>query len=155
MRRVYAILCLVFLCGQLLLAQEKTVTGLVISSEDGLPMIGVAVMDKQTMNGTTTDVNGEFSLVVSPRTKSLHVSYLGYKTKEVAIVGNSLKVELDPDVVAIDEVMVVAYGTGKKSTFTGSASVVKKESLEKVKASNVTQALQGQSSGVQVLNNSG
>ena len=155
MRRVYAILCLVFLCGQLLLAQEKTVTGLVISSEDGLPMIGVAVMDKQTMNGTTTDVNGEFSLVVSPRTKSLHVSYLGYKTKEVAIVGNSLKIELDPDVVAIDEVMVVAYGTGKKSTFTGSASVVKKESLEKVKASNVTQALQGQSSGVQVLNNSG
>ena len=155
MRRVYAILCLVFLCGQLLLAQEKTVTGLVISSEDGLPMIGVAVMDKQTMNGTTTDVNGEFSLVVSPRTKSLHVSYLGYKTKEVAIVGNSLKIELDPDVVAIDEVMVVSYGTGKKSTFTGSASVVKKESLEKVKASNVTQALQGQSSGVQVLNNSG
>ena len=57
--------------------------------------------------------------------------------------------------VAIDEVMVVAYGTGKKSTFTGSASVVKKESLEKIKASNVTQALQGQSSGVQVLNNSG
>lgn len=85
----------------------------------------------------------------------LHLSYLGYKTKEVAITGRSLRVEMDPDVVAIDEVMVVAYGTGKKSTFTGSASVVKKESLEKIKASNVTQALQGQSSGVQVLNNSG
>ncbi|MGM9758711.1 MAG: SusC/RagA family TonB-linked outer membrane protein [Parabacteroides sp.] len=155
MKKFYEILCVVFLCGQILFAQEKTVTGIVVSSEDGLPMIGVAVMDKQTMNGSTTNENGEFTLTVSPRTKTLHVSYLGYKTKEVAISGSSLKIELDPDVVAIDEVMVVAYGTGKKSTFTGSASVVKKESLEKVKASNITQALQGQSSGVQVLNNSG
>ena len=94
-------------------------------------------------------------MTVSPRTKTLHLSYLGYKTKEVTISGRSMKIEMEPDMVAIDEVMVVAYGTGKKSTFTGSASVVKKESLEKIKASNVTQALQGQSSGVQVLNNSG
>lgn len=155
MKRFFWILFVMSLWGHLLLAQEKTVSGIVISTEDGLPMIGVAVVDKQTMNGVTTNEKGEFSMTVSPRTKTLHLSYLGYKTKEVSITGRSMKIEMEPDMVAIDEVMVVAYGTGKKSTFTGSASVVKKESLEKIKASNVTQALQGQSSGVQVLNNSG
>lgn len=148
-------LLLMSLWGQVLLAQEKTISGKVLSTEDGSPMTGVTIMDKQSMKGTITDMNGDFTLSVSPHAKTLTVSYLGYKTQEVKIVGSSLKIELEPDVVAIDEVMVVAYGTGKKSTFTGSASVVKRESLEKIKASNVTQALQGQSSGVQVLNNSG
>ena len=155
MKRFFWILFVMSLWGHLLLAQEYTVSGIVNSNEDRLPMIGVAVVDKQTMNGVTTNEKGEFSMTVSPRTKTLHLSYLGYKTKEVSITGRSMKIEMEPDMVAIDEVMVVAYGTGKKSTFTGSASVVKKESLEKIKASNVTQALQGQSSGVQVLNNSG
>lgn len=155
MRRFLLILFAMSLWGHLLMAQEKMVSGVVVSTEDGLPMIGVAIVDKQTMNGVTTNENGEFSLTVSSKTKIFQVSYLGYKTKEVPVVGTSFKIEMEPDVVAIDEVMVVAYGTGKKSTFTGSASVVKKESLEKIKASNVTQALQGQSSGVQVLNTSG
>lgn len=155
MKRFLLILFAMSLWGHLLVAQEKIVSGIVVSTDDGLPMIGVAIMDKQSMNGVTTNDKGEFSMSVSNRTKVLHVSYLGYKTKEVPIVGRSMKIELEPDLVALDEVMVVAYGTGKKSTFTGSASVVKKESLEKIKASNVTQALQGQTSGVQVLNNSG
>ena len=155
MKRFFWVLFVMSLWEHLLMAQEKAVSGIVVSTEDGLPMIGVAVVDKQTMNGVTTNEKGEFSMTVSPRTKTLHLSYLGYKTKEVTISGRSMKIEMEPDMVAIDEVMVVAYGTGKKSTFTGSASVVKKESLEKIKASNVTQALQGQSSGVQVLNNSG
>ena len=94
------------LWGHLLLAQEKTVSGIVISTEDGLPMIGVAVVDKQTMNGVTTNEKGEFSMAVSPRTKTLHLSYLGYKTKEVSITGRSMKIEMEPDMVAIDEVMV-------------------------------------------------
>lgn len=59
----------------------------------------------------------EFSIEVTARTKVLHVSYLGYKTKEVPVVGNNLSIQMEPDVVAIDEVMVVAYGTGKKSDF--------------------------------------
>lgn len=155
MRRLLMIFLVMTLWGHLLSAQEKTVSGIVVSTEDGLPMIGVAIMDKQSMNGVTTNDKGEFSMSVSNRTKVLHVSYLGYKTKEVPVSSRSLKIELEPDLVALDEVMVVAYGTGKKSTFTGSATVVKKESLEKIKTSNVTQALQGQSSGVQVLNNSG
>ena len=155
MKKIFSVLFAILLCTQLVVAQNKLVTGVVTSVEDGLPMIGVAIVDKQTMNGVTTNENGEFSIEVTARTKVLHVSYLGYKTVEAPIVGNNLNIKMEPDVVAIDEVMVVAYGTGKKSTFTGSATVIKKESLEKIRASNVTQALQGQSSGVQVINNSG
>lgn len=143
------------LCTQLLYAQDKTVTGVVVSSEDGSPMIGVAVMDKVSMNGVITDFDGKFSITVPTKSKVLQFSYVGFKTKEQAISGKTMKVEMTPDVVNLEEVMVVAYGTGKKSSFTGSATVVKKEALEKVKVSNVTQALQGQSSGVQVINSSG
>ena len=131
------------------------ITGVVFSSEDGLPMTGVAILDKQSSNGVMTDMDGKFSIQVSPRTKSLNVSYLGYKAVDVQIEGTTMKITMEPDLVALDEVMVVAYGTGKKSSFTGSATVVKSEALEKIKASNVTQALQGQSSGVQVLNSTG
>lgn len=85
MKRFFWILFVMSLWGHLLLAQEKTVSGIVISTEDGLPMIGVAVVDKQTRNGVTTNEKGEFSMAVSPRTKTLHLSYLWYKTKEVSI----------------------------------------------------------------------
>lgn len=148
-------LCVALLQIQLLLAQERQITGIVTATDDGMPMLGVAIMDKQTMTGVTTNLEGEFSIRISDKTKTLNVSYLGYKTIDVPVTGNHLAIQMEPDVVAIDEVMVVAYGTGKKSTFTGSASVVKKEALEKIKTSNITQALQGQSTGVQVINNSG
>ena len=153
MRKLLALFAI--LCTQLLYAQDRIVTGVVVSSADGAPMIGVAVMDKLSMNGVITDIDGKFSISVSTKSKVLQFSYVGYKTKEQAITGRDMKVELTPDVVNLDEVMVVAYGTGKKSSFTGSATVVKKEALEKIKVSNVSQALQGQSSGVQVINNSG
>ena len=154
MRKVWVLFFLT-LIGQMLMAQERTVSGVVLSSEDGLPMLGVTVVDKQSMNGIVTDDAGAFTLTIPDKVKTLQVSYIGYKTKEIPVTGQNMRIILDPDLVSIDEVMVVAYGTGKKSTFTGSASVVKKESLEKIKASNVTQALQGQSSGVQVINSSG
>ncbi|WP_280750981.1 MULTISPECIES: TonB-dependent receptor [unclassified Parabacteroides] len=155
MRKLSVLLVILVLSLQGMLAQERQITGKVTSSEDGLPMIGVAVMDKQSMRGVATNADGEFSIRIDERTKSLQFSYVGYKTIEVPITGNSMTVVMDPDFVAIDEVMVVAYGTGKKSTFTGSATVVKSEALEKITTSNITQALQGQSSGVQVINSSG
>lgn len=143
------------LCTQTLLAQEKSISGIVVSAEDGLPMTGVAIMDKVTNHGVTTDQDGKFTIQISPKSKSLSISYLGYKAVEVDIDGKTMRIIMEPDLVALDEVMVVAYGTGKKSSFTGSATVVKSDALEKVKASNVTQALQGQSSGVQVINSTG
>ena len=103
MKRFFWILFVMSLWGHLLLAQEKTVSGIVISTEDGLPMIGVAVVDKQTMNGVTTNEKGEFSMTVSPRTKTLHLSYLGYKTKEVAITGHSLRYGKEIDLYRIGQ----------------------------------------------------
>ena len=141
--------------SQTLQAQERMISGVVVSSEDGLPMVGVSIMDKQSNTGVITDMDGKFTIQVSPKTKSLQVSYLGYKAIETKIDGKTMRIVMEPDLVALDEVMVVAYGTGKKSSFTGSATVVKSDALEKIKASNVTQALQGQSSGVQVLNTTG
>ena len=148
---------LIFLmCIPVLPAQNSVLTGVVVSSEDEQPLIGVTVVDQGLQRGTVTDENGSFSLTLSERTRLLTVSYLGYKTREVPITGHqALRIVLEPDVVAIDEVMVVAYGTGKKSTFTGSATVIKSESIEKIRTSDITQALQGQSSGVQVINSSG
>jgi len=157
MLRFLFILALIVHIGSAV-AQNSTVTGIVTSSEDGLPLTGVAVLDKQTMKGSATNVDGRFTLSISPRSKTLQFSYVGYKTIEVDISNAGLgdiSVVMDPDLVSMDEVIVVAYGTSKKSTFTGSASVVKSEQLEKIKTSNISQALQGQSSGVQVINNSG
>lgn len=155
MKRYLLMFGAISLMGQQIIAQEKVISGIVVSSEDGMPMTGVAIMDKQNSNGVMTDMDGKFTIQVSPKTKSLNVSYLGYKAVDVRIDGSTMKITMEPDLVALDEVMVVAYGTGKKSSFTGSATVVKSEALEKIKASNVTQALQGQSSGVQVLNSTG
>jgi TonB-linked SusC/RagA family outer membrane protein len=148
---------LAFMMQFVVLNAQTTVTGTVTSSEDGLPLAGVAVLDKQTLNGDATDADGRFVIPLTTRSKVLQLSYIGYKTIEIDITSQSgdIKVVMDPDVIAMDEVMVIAYGTGKKSTFTGSATVVKSESLEKIKTSNITQALQGQSSGVQVINSSG
>ncbi len=155
MKHLLPILGAITLLSQPMAAQEKVITGVVVSSEDGLPMPGVTIVDKQTNNGVLTDMDGKFSIEVSPKTKNLSVSYLGYKAVNTHISGNSMTITMEPDLIALDEVMVVAYGTGKKSSFTGSATVVKSDALEKIKASNVTQALQGQSSGVQIINNTG
>ena len=141
--------------SQSLMAQERTITGVVVSAEDGLPMTGVAIIDKTTNNGVTTDLDGKFTIQVSSKTHTLNVSYLGYKAVDARIQGSTMRIEMEPDLVALDEVMVVAYGTGKKSSFTGSATVVKSDALEKIKTSNVSQALQGQTSGIQVINSSG
>ena len=105
MRKLLALFAI--LCTQLLYAQDRIVTGVVVSSEDGAPMIGVAVMDKLSMNGVITDIDGKFSISVSTKSKVLQFSYVGYKTKEQAITGRDMKVELTPDVVNLDEVMVV------------------------------------------------
>ena len=133
------------------MAMERTLYDVIVSSEVGLQMHGITVVDNQTVNGIVTDDAGAFTLTIPDKVKTLQVSYIGYKTKEVPVTGQNMRIILDPDLVSIDEVMVVAYGTGKKSTFTGSASVVKKESLEKIKASNVTQAFKGQIIGVTVF----
>ena len=136
-------------------AQHKEVSGKITASADGQPIVGATVQDKASGQFAISDDKGVYHVFVSEKSTELTVMCLGYKDKIVQISGNVINVALDTDALSIDETMVIAYGQGKKSTFTGSASVVKKEELQRVSSSNISQSLQGLSSGVQVINSSG
>jgi TonB-linked outer membrane protein, SusC/RagA family/TonB-dependent outer membrane receptor, SusC/RagA subfamily, signature region len=141
-----------FLCVGIALAQTP-VKGVVVSAEDNEPVIGATVKVAGSQTGTVTDMNGEFSLNVAPGAR-LEVSYVGMITKAVKASQN-MRIALESDAQAIDEVMVVAYGSAKKSAFTGSASVIKSEELGKRQASDITKTLSGSVAGVQVLSSNG
>ncbi|KAA6337771.1 TonB-dependent receptor SusC [termite gut metagenome] len=130
--------------------QTNTVTGVVLNEEDQEPIIGATVLVKGTPIGVITDWNGKFSLTNIPSSaKMLEISYIGMKTQEIP-VADVVKVLLKSNVQELDEVMVVAYGTSKKSTFTGSAALVKADKLNERPVTNVTSALVGVVPGVQV-----
>lgn len=132
----------------------KTVSGLVLD-EMG-PVIGASVVVKGTTVGTVTDTDGRFSISGVKKGDVIQISYVGYSTQESVWDGKSqLKITLKSDSQDLDEVVVVAYGTAKKSSFTGSASVVKSDQLEKISGTSFAEALQGMSAGVNVSNNEG
>ena len=136
-------------------AQISKVTGTVISEEDGLPVVGASIVVKGTTLGTVTDMDGKFTLTNLPSSaETLMVSFIGMHTQEVKIQP-TLSIVLSADTEVLDEVMVVAYGTAKKSAFTGSASVVKADKLEKRQVSNLTNALSGSVAGVQTQSSNG
>ena len=154
-RKIMLLLACLFVGIGLATAQTQTVTGVVISEEDGQPVIGASVLVKDTQLGTITGIDGDFKLTNVPSSaKTIVISYIGMQTVEVAIKEN-IKVYMKSDSEMLDEVMVVAYGTAKKSAFTGSASVVKGEELEKRQVSNLTNALSGTVSGVQTTSSNG
>ena len=154
-RKLMLLLACLFVGIGLVTAQTQTVTGVVISEEDGQPVIGASVLVKGTQIGTITGVDGDFTLSGVPSSaKTLQISFIGMKTEEVAIKSH-VKVTLKSDSEMLDEVMVVAYGTAKKSSFTGSASVVSSDQIGKIQSSNVTNALSGKVSGVQLNNTTG
>lgn len=132
--------------------QQDEISGKVVS-KDGEPLIGVSVVVKGTTTGVATDINGDFTIKV-PARSVLVFSYIGYQTKEIA-ASPKMRIVLEEDQQQLDEVMVVAYGTTKKSSFTGSAVAVDAEVLSKRQASSVTQSLQSVAPGVQVVMNSG
>ncbi|MDR1724516.1 MAG: TonB-dependent receptor [Tannerella sp.] len=148
------ILC-IFMCGTLtLFAQTRVVKGNVTDT-GGEPVIGAGVVVKGTTNGTITDAEGGFTLTVSS-SATIQVSYIGYKTQEIA-VGNrtTLNIVLEEDEQQLDEVVVVAFGTAKKSAFTGSVGVVDAESISKSLQTNIAQTLVGQVPGLQLANSTG
>ena len=138
-------------------AQTSQISGVVYSEADGEPVIGASVLVVGTDLGTATDIEGKFVIADVPASATtLRVSYMGMATQEVAILrGKTIKVTLTEDGVALDDVMVVAYGTVKKSAFTGSASVVDAAKLEDRQVSNLTNALSGTIAGVQTLSSNG
>lgn len=100
---------------------QVTVKGTVISSENNEPVIGASVLVKGTTNGTITDINGKFTLTnISPTNKTIIVSFIGMETQEVTIKPE-MKIVMTSTTEVMEEVLVVAYGTAKKSAFTGSA----------------------------------
>ena len=132
------------------------VTGQIISADDNQPVIGVSIIEKGTTNGVITDVDGNYSIMVTKSPTSLQFSYIGMKTVEkefTAATRFDLKMESSAEMV--DEVVVVAYGVRKKGPTTGSMSVVKDKIMEAVPTPSFDQALQGQASGLQVLSSSG
>ena len=138
--------------GQVL-AQSQTISGTVLNAADDEPIIGASVQVKGTSKGTITDVDGKFSLEVEPNSV-LVVSFIGMSTQEVA-AKDGVVVNLMEDSKQLEEVMVVAFGTSTKKSFTGAASVVKADEIEKRQTSNVTNSLAGTVAGVQGLSTSG
>lgn len=136
-------------------AQSSSVNGSVTDEEgEGLP--GVTVLVKGTTNGTVTDIEGNYSLNVADAKSTLVFSYIGFKSQEVPVGNNTLlNITLATDSKQLEEVVVVGYGTQKKSDLTGAISSVGAKDIEKAAPVNATQALQGRASGVLVTSNSG
>ena len=135
-------------------AQTRKISGNV-TDESGAPIPGVSVTVKGTTTGTVTNPDGEFSLTV-PENEVLSFSFIGMKTVEMPITSNNVyNVTMQYDVIGVDEVMVVAYGTTKRSSFTGSAKQIGAEELEKSKTVDLAKSMEGKIAGVQVVTNSG
>jgi len=150
--RLTLFLACLFLSVGMALAQTK-VSGTVINAEDGEPVIGASVKVVGTSTGTVTNSDGQFSLTV-PTGSKLEISYIGMISQTLK-AGSNMKVYLEPDNTVLDEVMVIAYGTQKKSAFTGSAAVVGEEEIGKVQVTNAVDALKGKAAGVQINTASG
>ena len=135
------------------LAQTK-VSGTVLSQEDGQPIIGAAVKVAGTSTGLLTDVNGKFSLTLPEGKDQLEITYLGYESQTVK-AKNGMRIFLKADSKMVDEVIVVAFGTAKKSAFTGSAKAVGTEEIALSQTTSVTGALAGNVAGVQLTSDSG
>lgn len=136
--------------------QRLTVNGIVTTLSDNLPLPSASVVEKGTLNATSTDVNGAFTLTVSGEQAVLVVSFIGMKVKEVpATPGTPMLIAMEEDNFNLEEVIVTGYGSVKKEAYAGSASIIKMESLSDVPVTNIGQLLQGSVSGVQFTNTSG
>ncbi|WP_217809499.1 TonB-dependent receptor [Massilibacteroides vaginae] len=134
--------------------QDKRITG-IVTDEKGEPIIGANVVEKGTTNGTITDLDGNFSFEISGSVP-LIISYIGYKEKEVALENQTIfNIKLIEDLQALEEVVVIGYGTVKKSDLTGSVSSIKGTDINSYPSPNVMQALSGKSTGVQVNQTTG
>lgn len=155
MKKLFLLLLTVLLTGAVAMAQ-RTVSGTVVSAQDHEPVIGatVRVVGNESL-GAATDIDGRFEITVPSQYHELTVSSVGMTTKTVAISDSPMTIVLSDLANRLDEVMVVAYGTAKKSEYTGSASVVKSADIADALVSSVTSVLQGKVSGVQTISSDG
>ncbi|GAB2556865.1 SusC/RagA family TonB-linked outer membrane protein [Spirosoma aerophilum] len=149
---------LLLLNGSVLAQANRTtlIRGTVVAAESRQGIPGANIILKNTQVGTTTNADGGFTLSVPEGARTLTVSYIGYLSKDVAISGQSnLSIALEMDDRSLNEVVVVGYGTVKKSDLTGAVSSVKAAELKQTPIANFVQGLQARASGVQVTQNSG
>jgi len=148
-------LLLLFLSAFVLNAQVK-ITGTVYDAENSGPLPGVNIVEKGTANGTISDIDGNFTLTVKNREAQITFSFVGYNAQEVTVGDQlSLVINMTPESISLDEVMVVGYGTMKKSVLTGSIAKIDQAELAKTTDTRIEQALQGRTSGVMIMNTSG
>ncbi len=154
MTRKLLFICLTFsLLGLSAAGQTRQVTGKVTSKDDGLAMPGVNVLVQGTARGTTTDAEGNYTLVLEPGDKTLVFTFVGYTTVTMDVGAQTrLDVTLETDVTALEEVVVVGYGTQRKADITGSISQLEGQEISKQASVNPISALQGKIAGVQITN---
>ncbi len=151
---LFWLLCMLFTTSQLL-AQDRTISGVVTDAEDGESLIGVSVLVKGTTNGAVTDIDGRYVISnVSSDATTLIFSYVGYTTEEVAITGSEINLQMKSG-VELEEVIVMGYSTVKKSDVTAAVSEVKGERLQNIPIGGIDNLLQGKSSGLQVTSMNG
>ena len=149
------VVCMMLLTMSISAYAQKTVSGVVTSSEDKQPLVGVSVVVKGTANGTITDIDGKYSLSV-PEKSTLVFSFVGFTSLEQVFDGSStLNVELKVGADVLNEVVVTGYGTQLKRTLTGNIAKIKSKDIQDVPVSSVDQALQGKAAGVQINGGTG
>ncbi len=151
-----SVLLLLIMSFSVAIAQEITVTGTVTSAEDEEPIPGVSVSVRGTTIGTTTDIEGYYSIDVPSEESVLRFSFVGMLSREI-IVGDqrTIDVELEPDIVGLDEVVVTGYGTQRRRDITGSVASVRSQEIESMPVTGLDRAIQGRAAGVQVTGGSG
>ncbi|MBK86094.1 MAG: SusC/RagA family protein [Flavobacteriaceae bacterium] len=152
-RLIYSFL-LISICSSFAFSQTFSASGTVKSSVDNMPLPGVNIVVKNTSNGTVTDFDGNFSLNDVSSSSVLVFTYLGFEIKEL-MASSNMDVYLVENNESLDEIVLIGYGTKSKKDLTGSVSMVKSETIEKLKPIDVAQALQGRASGVSVTTSSG
>ena len=149
------LVCILIVGIQITNAQVRSISGTVTSTEDGSGIPGVSVVVKGTTLGTITNIDGVYNLDVPADAQTLIFSFVGMKSMEKPISGSVINAALEADVLGLEEVMVVAYGTAKKESLTGSAAVIGEKEIESRSVSSVAQILTGSTTGVQTTAGSG
>ncbi|HMQ60759.1 MAG TPA: carboxypeptidase-like regulatory domain-containing protein, partial [Flavilitoribacter sp.] len=154
MKKVFLMLLLAF-AGMSALTAQRTITGM-ITDDKGEALIGATILVEGTTTGTVTDLDGKFSLQVPEGNNTLLITYTGFASQEIALgAQTSLDIVLKTDVIGLEDVIVVGYAPQRRKDITGSVSSVSGSAIADVPALGVQTALNGRTSGVQVVSNSG
>lgn len=154
MKRIVFFLTALFAFTLASVAANRTVHGIVVSADDGEPLVGATVMGAGTTDGTATNIDGQFSLSLPESVRHIKVSYVGMHSREIAITPGEMRIELT-SANQLDEVIAVAYGTARRSSYTGSAAVVNASDIEDRLVTDVTSVLKGTVAGVQLQSTTG